>query len=86
VEVVRVRVSPRTLQDRLRKRGLERDQVKLAHWDEYWAVHGGVRCAWTGVRLLELSNDAQETGTASYLQARPVDFERGGRGTDGDTR
>jgi predicted kinase len=27
VEVVRVRVSPRTLQDRLRKRGLERDQV-----------------------------------------------------------
>ena len=86
VEVVRVHVSPRTLRDRLRKRGLERDHVKLAHWDEYWAVHGGLRCAWTGVRLSELSNDAQETGTASYLQAPPVDFERGGRGTHGGTR
>jgi hypothetical protein len=69
VEVVRVRVSPRTLQDRLRKRGLERDQVKLAHWDEYWAVHGGVPCAWTGVRLSELSNDAQEAETASDVPA-----------------
>ena len=65
VEVIRVRVSPRTLQDRLRRRGLERDRVKLAQWDEYWAMHGGVRCAWTGVRLSELSNDAQDAGTAS---------------------
>ncbi|WP_336159823.1 AAA family ATPase [Amycolatopsis sp. VC5-11] len=60
VEVLQVRVSPATLQDRLRKRGLKRDQVKLAHWDEYWAVHGELRCAWTGVRLSELSNDAQD--------------------------
>jgi predicted kinase len=86
VEVVRVRVSPRTLQDRLRKRGLERDRVKLAHWDEYWAVHGELRCAWTGVRLSELSNDAQEAGTASDVPTPPVDFEHGGRGTDGGTR
>jgi predicted kinase len=71
VEVVQVRVSPKTLQDRLRKRGLERDQVKLAHWDEYWAVHGGLQCAWTGVRLSELSNDAQEAGIASDLPAPP---------------
>src|SRR3982751_1548664 len=48
VEVVRVRVSPTVLQDRLRRRGLERDRVKLADWDEYWAVHGALRCAWTG--------------------------------------
>src|SRR5690242_4897598 len=61
VEVVRVRVSPEALQERLRKRGLERDQVKLAHWDEYWAVHGGVACAWAGVRLSELSNDPEES-------------------------
>jgi hypothetical protein len=89
VEVVRVRVSPRTLQDRLRKRGLERDQVKLAHWDEYWAVHGGVPCAWTGVRLSELSNDAEEaeeTETASDVPAPLVDLELGGRGTDAGTR
>jgi len=86
VEVVRVRVSPRTLQDRLRKRGLERDQVKLAHWDEYWAVHGGVRCAWTGVRLSELFNDAQDAGTPLDVLGPPVDLEHGGRGTDGGTR
>ena len=60
VEVVRVHVSATTLQDRLRKRGLERDRVKLAHWDEYWALHGGLRCAWTGVTLSELSNDADD--------------------------
>jgi predicted kinase len=64
VDVVQVRVSPKTLQDRLRKRGLERDQVKLAHWDEYWAEHGGQPCAWTGVRLSEFSHDAHETETA----------------------
>jgi hypothetical protein len=84
--VVRVHVSPRTLQDRLRKRGLERDRIKLAHWDEYWAEHGGLRCAWTGVRLSELYNDAQDAGTASDVPAPPVDSEHGGRGTDGGTR
>jgi predicted kinase len=86
VEVIQVRVSPKTLQDRLRKRGLERDQVKLAHWDEYWAVHGGLRCAWTGVRLSELSNDAQEAETASDLPALLIDLKHRGRDTDAGTR
>jgi hypothetical protein len=86
VEVVRVRVSPKTLQDRLRTRGLDRDQVKLAHWDEYWAVHGRLQCSWTGVQLSELSNDVEEAGTASNVSAPPVDFEHAGRGTDGGTR
>jgi predicted kinase len=60
IEVVHVRVSPATLQERLRERGLERDRVKLAHWDEYWAEHGGRPCVWTGVRLTDLDNDADE--------------------------
>ena len=60
VEVILVRVSPATLQQRLRERGLERDNVKLAHWDEYWAEHGGRSCAWTGVRQSEFFNDAPE--------------------------
>ena len=49
VEVVCVRVSPTTLQDRLRERGL--------------LGKGGRQrtdCAWTGVRLSEFSNDAHE--------------------------
>jgi predicted kinase len=91
VEVIRVRVSPKTLQDRLRKRGLKRDRAKLAHWDEYWAVHGEPRCAWTGVRLSELSNDAQETlaqetGIASDAPASPATIEHARRGPDGGTR
>jgi len=86
VEVVRVRVSPGTLQDRLRTRGLERDKVKLAHWDEYWAEHGGLRCAWTGVRLSELSNDAPEVETASDASASPPDLAPVGRGVDGGPR
>ena len=82
VEVVRVRVSPTTLQDRLRRRGLDRDRVKLARWDEYWAVHGGLECAWTGVRLSEFSNDAPEAGTTPAAPAPPVDSGCGGRGTE----
>jgi len=86
VEVIQVRVSPKTLQDRLRKRGLVRDQVKLAHWDEYWSLHGRMRCACTGVRLSVLSNDAQEAETASDLPALPIDLEHAGRDTDAGTR
>lgn len=64
VEVVRVRVSPTTVQRRLRERGLQRDAYKLAHWDEYWAMHGEQACAWTGVRLSEISNDSDEADIA----------------------
>ena len=67
VEVVRVRVSPTTLQERLRRRGLERDRFKLAHWDEYWATHGGQPCTWTGVRHSELSNDEHADDAALDL-------------------
>lgn len=86
VEVVWVRVSSKTLQDRLRTRGLERDRIKLAHWDEYWALHGGVRCAWTGVDLSELVNDEQGAGTARDLPAFPADVEHGERDTAGGDR
>lgn len=57
VEVIRVRVSPTTLQQRLRERGLERDRWKLAHWHEYWAKHGGQACAWTSALMTEFDND-----------------------------
>ena len=67
VEVVRVRVSPATLRHRLRERGLERDRVKLAHWDDYWATHGGQPCTWAGVRLSEFSNDPGETESGTTV-------------------
>ena len=55
---------PTTLQDRLRERGLERDPYKLAHWDEYWATHGGQACAWTGVRLSDSRRTQRRTREA----------------------
>jgi predicted kinase len=86
VEVVLVRVSPTTLQERLRKRGLERDRVKLAHWDEYWEAHGGQTCAWKGVRLSELSNDAQQAETVPSSPLSSADVEHRGRRAAGSTR
>ncbi|WP_270889209.1 AAA family ATPase [Pedococcus sp. 5OH_020] len=56
VEVIRVRVAPEVLQDRLRNRALERDRWKLANWDEYWTQHGGRPCLWAGVHLTEVWN------------------------------
>jgi predicted kinase len=64
IEVVRVRVSPEVLQARLRARGLDRDRFKLAHWDQYWAEHGGLACAWAGVQLVEYVNDAPDAEAA----------------------
>lgn len=68
VEVIRTRISPDTLRERLRDRGLERDRVKLARWDRYWAEHGNRPCAWTGIRFSEVCNDStdgtSEPGTA----------------------
>jgi predicted kinase len=55
--VVRVRVSQDVLRERLIRRGLERDRWKLAHWDEYWAAHGSLDCAWSGVQFLDLNNE-----------------------------
>jgi len=86
VEVIRVSVSPKKLQDRLRKRGLERDRIKLAHWDEYWAVHGDVECTWAGVRLWGLVNDEDESRIAAELRALPVASDRRGPGTVGGIR
>ena len=86
VEVVRVHVSPGTLQDRLRERGLERDRAKLAHWDQYWAMHGGLACTWTGVRLSELSNDAEAVERASEGPVTSAKGDHVGRGTSRPTR
>jgi hypothetical protein len=81
--VVRVHVSPATLQRRLSERGLERDAYKLAHWDEYWAEHGGRPCAWTGVRLSEFSNDATESETPQDMPIPQAPFGDTGRRTSG---
>jgi predicted kinase len=59
IEVIRVVVSPATLQRRLLERGLGRDRVKLAHWDTYWAQHGERRCLWRGVTMMTIDNNVE---------------------------
>ena len=65
VDVVCVRVSPDVLQERLRRRALDRDHWKLANWDEYWTEHGGRPCLWAGVHLTEVWNEQGRDAPAS---------------------
>ena len=56
ITVIRVRVPQDVLRARLTLRGLDRDQWKLAHWDEYWASYGSLNCNWAGVDFHDLDN------------------------------
>ncbi len=58
ITVIRVRVPEDVLRSRLIHRGLERDQWKLAHWDEYWSLHGRLECTWSGVEYQDFDNEA----------------------------
>ncbi|MET4622876.1 putative kinase [Arthrobacter sp. 2762] len=58
ITVVRVRVPKDVLRTRLIHRGLERDQWKLAHWDDYWSLYGRLECTWSGVQYLDFNNEA----------------------------
>ena len=52
-----MRVPQDLLRDRIARRGLERDQWKLSHWEEYWSVYGSLECAWSGVQYLDFNNE-----------------------------
>jgi predicted kinase len=58
ITVIRVRVPQDVLRTRLTQRGLDRDRWKLAHWDDYWATHGDLECAWSGVDYQDVNNEA----------------------------
>lgn len=57
VRVVHVRASAEVVQERLRRRGLDRDRAKLADWDAYWERFGELSCAWRAVRQDVVRND-----------------------------
>ncbi|WAJ34406.1 ATP-binding protein [Arthrobacter sp. FX8] len=74
ITVIRVRVPRDVLRTRLALRGLDRDQWKLAHWDEYWASYGSLDCTWSGVTVLDLNNEKSLPVQPEPLQAtRSVD-------------
>ncbi|MDU0968382.1 MAG: AAA family ATPase [Actinomycetaceae bacterium] len=71
VVVVRVSASAEATRRRLEKRGLARDEWKLAHWDEFWRTIGSQAPTWRGVEIIECRND--EDGQAAQVAARALD-------------
>lgn len=59
VRVIHVHTSPDVVRQRLAARGNERDRVKLADWDAYWARFGTLRCRWTMGEHVTVTNDDQ---------------------------
>lgn len=62
VTVVQLVTPGNEVRERLIRRGNPRDAWKLAHWDEFWAAHGEVRCAWSGCRILRVENGTAAPG------------------------
>jgi len=67
LHVLGVRVPMATLRRRLTERGLHRDTVKLARWEEFWSTHGQRPCTWTGVQLHEVDNDDHDDPVTEQL-------------------
>jgi predicted kinase len=60
VIVVHVRTSEHVVRERVIARRSARDAWKLDNWQEFWSRFGTVQCAWTGVRHVDVINDAAE--------------------------
>lgn len=57
IRVIHVRTSPDIVRRRLIDRGSERDRVKLADWEAYWARFGELECRWSVGEHLVVTND-----------------------------
>lgn len=57
IRVIHVRTSPHIVRQRLTARGSERDRVKLADWDSYWAKFGARECRWSAGEHVFIDND-----------------------------
>lgn len=57
IRVLHVRTSPETVRQRLIERASERDRVKLADWDAYWARFGELECLWATGEHEDVVND-----------------------------
>lgn len=57
IRVIHVQTAPDVVRQRLTERGNERDRVKLADWDGYWAKFGIQRCRWATGEHVTITND-----------------------------
>lgn len=62
--VLRVFASEEVTRARLIERGLARDMAKLDDWSTFWSRWGLVPIRWSGVRVVDLANDAPLHSTA----------------------
>jgi predicted kinase len=60
VIVVHVCTPEHVVRERLIARRSARDAWKLDHWQEFWSRFGTTESAWTGVRHVDVVNDAAE--------------------------
>ncbi|MFF2486219.1 AAA family ATPase [Microbacterium sp. NPDC058062] len=68
IVVITVQTSPDVVRQRLLDRGSDRDRVKLAEWDTYWARFGALRCCWTtGEHIAFTNNDESDLARLSDL-------------------
>ncbi len=65
--VVHVQVDGEAIRQRVEARGLARDAWKLAHWAEFWATAGDVRCDWLGARHVTVDNTGSMPGLDALI-------------------
>lgn len=82
IRVLHVRASAETVRRRLIARGSERDRMKLADWDAYWARFGALECQWAAAEHVVIGNDDDD----AFAELRAlVDRDAGAR-CDGASR
>lgn len=59
--VVHVTVDGSRVKDRVIDRGYERDEWKIAHWDEFWASAQAADCTWRGAHHVLFDNSSKVT-------------------------
>lgn len=66
--VVHIDVDGEAIRQRLIERGVDRDAWKLAHWPEFWAAAGDVRCDWAGADHVRLDNSGTEPDVEGLIR------------------
>ena len=70
--VIRVDVEVEVLHQRLKSRGLERDQWKLDHWDTFVQGMQANRCVWENIEFITVDNSSEEFDLGQLTSRLPL--------------
>ena len=73
IVVVHVTVNGSQVRTRVEDRALERDEWKLANWDDFWASAQAAECRWRGAHHILFDNSADGLDAKS-IEAALADF------------